>query len=93
MSLVHRFSRRASRVALVGLVFGAGWLVGSLSVQPADAQIGDLGKQALEKAGEGGGAMGAAAKLGTNITEMQEHVSALQKNIDALNAIKASLGG
>jgi hypothetical protein len=37
--------------------------------------------------------MGAAAKLGTHITEMQEHVSALQENIDALNAIKASLGG
>jgi hypothetical protein len=93
MLLAHRSLRRASRAAFVVAVFTSGWLVGSLSTQPADAQLGDLGKQAMEKAGEGGGAMGAAAKLGTNITEMQEHVSALQKNIDALNAIKASLGG
>jgi hypothetical protein len=93
MNLAHRLSRRASRFALVAAVFAAGWLVGSLSAQPADAQIGDLGKQALEKAGEGGGPLGAAAQLGSQITEMQEHVSGLQKNIDALNKVKAALGG
>jgi hypothetical protein len=93
MSLAYRSLRRASRVAFVVSVFAAGWLIGSLSAQPADAQIGELGKQAMEKAAGSGGPLGAAAKLGTNITEMQEHVDALQKNINALNEIKAALGG
>jgi len=33
-----------------------------------------------------------AAKLGTAIVEMQDHVTALQKNIDTLKGIKSALG-
>jgi len=47
----------------------------------------------MKQAGESGGALGSAAKLGTAIVEMQDHVTALQKNIDTLKGIKSALGG
>jgi len=82
--------RRAVRVGLIAGTFAGGYLCGSLGqAPPAEAQVGDL----MKKAGESGGALGTAAKLGTTINEMQTHVSELQKNIDALNQIKAGLGG
>ncbi|MEW6269446.1 MAG: hypothetical protein AB1689_09140 [Thermodesulfobacteriota bacterium] len=46
------------------------------------------------KAAEGqGGALGAAAKLGSSITDMQEDVESLQKNLDTLRTIQKALGG
>ena len=39
------------------------------------------------------GALGPAGQLGTSIIEMQDHVTALQKNIDTLKKVKAALGG
>jgi hypothetical protein len=59
------FVRRAVQVATFVMVFAGGYVLGTLDVQPAETQVGDLG---------------------TN-------VSNLQKNIDALNKIKAALGG
>jgi hypothetical protein len=81
------------RVGLVGTIFAAGFLCGSASQRRADAQLGDLGKEAMEKAGGSGGALGSAVTLGKAIVEMQQHVDGLQKNIDVLKKVKASLGG
>jgi hypothetical protein len=77
----------------VAAVFTAGWLCGSTLQSEAQAQVGDLGKEAMKKAGESGGALGQAAQLGTTITEMQDSVNELQKSLETLNKIKAALGG
>jgi len=79
--------------SVLAAVFGAGILVGSLTQRTAEAQLGELGGKALEAAGQQGGTLGSAAKLGTSITEMQEHVSGLQKNLETLKQIQAALGG
>jgi hypothetical protein len=81
------------RVGLVGTIFAVGFLCGSVSQHRADAQLGDLGKEALEKAGGSGGMLGSAVKLGESIVEMQQHVDGLQKNIEVLKKVKSSLGG
>jgi hypothetical protein len=85
--------QRAIRAGLVAAVFGAGYLAGSVSQPVAQAQVGDLGGEALKKAGESGGMLGQAAELGTTITSMQESVNELQKSLETLNKIKAALGG
>ncbi|MBI4514791.1 MAG: hypothetical protein HY699_03120 [Deltaproteobacteria bacterium] len=81
------------RLGLIGTIFAIGFLCGSVSQRRADAQLGELGKQALERAGESGGALGSAVKLGEAIVDMQQHVDGLQKNIDVLKKVKAGLGG
>jgi hypothetical protein len=86
-------TRRAIRIAAFTLVFGAGYLFATVTQPTAEAQVGELGKKAMEAAGETGGPLGSAAKLGTTITGMQENVTKLQEHIDTLNQIKASLGG
>ena len=85
--------RRVMRVGLVGTIFAVGFLCGSVSQRSADAQLGELGKGAMEKAGGSGGALGSVVKLGESIVEMQQHVDGLQKNIDVLKKVKSSLGG
>lgn len=85
--------RRTARAGLVAAVFATGYLCGSLSGVPAEAQMGDLGKKAMEQAGESSGSLGGTAKLGTTITDLQKNVTDLQKNIDTLNEIKKLLGG
>jgi hypothetical protein len=47
----------------------------------------------MDKAGEQGGALGAAAKLGTSIGDIQKNLDALQKNVDTLKSIQSLLGG
>lgn len=87
---------RGLRVALVIAVFGAGYLAGTLGSRPAEAQMEsmkEMGKDMMKGAAESGGPLGTAAKLGTAITEMQEHVDGLQQNIEVLNGIKSALGG
>ena len=83
----------AARIGIVGLIFAFGFLCGSLTQGRAEAQLEDLGKAAMQAAGESGGALGSAVELGTAIVEMQDHVDGLQKNIDVLKKVKASLGG
>ena len=87
------FARRAAQAATFGVVFAGGYVLGTLDVKPAEAQVKDLGKDLMGKAAGSGGALGSAAQLGTTITDMQTNVGNLQKNIDALNKIKAALGG
>ena len=85
-----RTMRGVLRAGGIGAVFAAGYLCGALlQPAPAEAQVGELMKQA----GEMGGPLGSAAKLGTTITDMQKNVDGLNKNIEMLNQIKAALGG
>ncbi|MFI5394069.1 MAG: hypothetical protein ACHQ9S_00925 [Candidatus Binatia bacterium] len=91
--MLRRARGQAMRVGLVGTIFAVGFLCGSVSQRRADAQLGDLGKQAMEKAGESGGALGSVVKLGESIVEMQQHVDGLQKNIEVLKKVKSTLGG
>lgn len=91
--MLRRTRRHAVRVGLVGSIFVAGFLCGSVSQQRADAQLGELGKDVMEKAGGSGGALGSAVKLGQAIVEMQKNVDGLQKNLDVLKKVKSSLGG
>lgn len=78
---------------LLTLVFAIGFLCGSFSQRPAQAQLGELGGKAMEKAGGSGGALGAAANMGTAITDMQKNVEGLQKNLDTFKQIQKVLGG
>jgi hypothetical protein len=79
------------RTTGIGAVFAAGWLCGVLTQPPpAEAQVGELMKQAAQGAG---GPVGTAARLGTTITEMQKNVDSLNQNLKVLNEIKAALGG
>ena len=81
------------RASGIAAVFAAGYFCGALSQPaPAQAQVGELMKQAGQAAG-GGGALGTAVKLGTSITDMQKNVDELQKNIEVLKEVKAALGG
>lgn len=85
----------ASRGVLIAAVFSLGYLMGTMQ-SPAQAQLAEMGKQMggdlLNQAAGSEGMLGQAAQLGTTITEMEGHVSGLQKNIDALNTLKAALG-
>jgi len=85
--------KRSVQVVALTATFATGYLCGSVSQRAADAQVNDLGGSVMKQAGESGGSLGSAAKLGTAITDMQDHVSALQKNIDTLKGIKSALGG
>lgn len=93
MSITLTIPRRVLRTLLIAAVFGVGYLLGAITQPTAEAQVGELGKQAMETAGESGGPLGQAAKLGSQITEMREHVTALGKNLDELDKVKAALGG
>jgi hypothetical protein len=77
-------------VGLWVLIFGLGYLCGSISQHRADAQgVGGI----LEQAGKMGGTLGAAGQLGSSIVEMEQHVSGLQKNLDTLKTIQSALMG
>ena len=88
--MTRRAIKRAVTIGMVAAAFAVGYVSGSVSQQRADAQgIGTL----LEQAGKGGGALGAVSQLGSSIVEMQQHVSGLQKNIDALKQVQSALTG
>ena len=81
------------RIGAMVAVFVTGWFCGAVSERSAEAQLGDVGKAVMDKAGDQGGALGAAAKLGTSISDIQTHLDGLQKNVDTLKSIKTALGG
>lgn len=81
------------RLGMLAGVFAAGFVCGSFSQPPAEAQMGDVGGKAMEKLGGTGGTVGAVSNLGTAIVDMQKHVEGLQKNLDTFKQIKAALGG
>jgi len=82
-----------ARIAIPALLFAAftlGYVCGSVSLPPANAQLpGGL----LDKAGQAGSPLAAAGQLGSSITEMEQHVSGLQKNLDTLKKIQSALTG
>jgi hypothetical protein len=90
MTTTTRFGLRAG---LTAAVFAAGFLCGSVTQLPASTDMKDLTGKAMEAAGGQGGALGAAAKLGTSISDMQEHIDGLNKNLATLKEIQGMLGG
>jgi hypothetical protein len=83
-----KFSRAVTIAIFVG-VFGLGYVCGSMTQRPAEAQVGGL----LEKAGKMGGPVGSIAEFGSSISEMQDHISGLQKNLDTFKKVQSSLTG
>jgi hypothetical protein len=82
--------RTVLRLTGIGGVFAAGWLCGAMmQPAPAEAQVGELMKQAAGTSGP----LGTAARLGTTITDMQKNVDGLNQNIKVLQEVKAALGG
>ena len=73
--------------SLLAVAFLAGYLCGS-TTSPAQAQLGDMIKGAAKS-----GSLGPVGELGTSIVDMEQHVTALQKNLDTLKKVKAALGG
>ena len=78
----QHYLRRGVLVILLGGMFLLGFVIGSVSQQPAQAQVPNLG-----------GALGSAQELGSSIVEMQQHVDGLQKNLGTLKKVQAALGG
>jgi len=85
--------RRSVFATMLAGMFVVGFFCGSVSQRNADAQLQGLGKGVMEKAKESGGALGSVTELGSSIVEMQEHVSGLQKNLDTLKKVQATLSG
>ena len=84
---------RSLRYGAAVVIFAAGFLCGTVGQRRADAQLGEMGGKAMEKAGQQGGALGAGAQLGTSISDMQKNVEGLQKDLEAFKKIQALLGG
>ncbi|HKA52402.1 MAG TPA: hypothetical protein VKJ47_01945 [Candidatus Binatia bacterium] len=91
--LRHRKSSRSLRLVMLGGAFAVGFLCGALSQQRANAQLKELGGAMMQQAGQSGGTLGSVAQLASSLTEMQDHVTGLQKNIDTLRKVQSALGG
>ena len=81
-----------ARFATIGMLVAAftlGYVCASVTTPRASAQLpqipGGLSGQ--------GGVLGTAQQLGSSITEMEQHVTVLQKNLDTLKKIQSMLGG
>jgi hypothetical protein len=80
---------KLARAALLAVIFASGYVCGAVGNQRAEAQLGNLGTEALKQAA-GAGTLG---EMGSALVEAEGHVSGLQKNIDSLKKVKAALGG
>ena len=80
---------RGLMIAIMVGVFGLGYVCGSMTQRQAEAQMGGI----LEKAGKMGGPVGSIAEFGSSITEMQDHITGLQKNLDTFKKVQSSLTG
>jgi hypothetical protein len=81
-------NKMAARIAMIGVVFGTftlGYVCGSVSTPRASAQ--------LQLPGGLSGTLGAASQLGSSITEIEQHVNGLQKNLDSLKKVQSALTG
>jgi hypothetical protein len=77
------------------MVLGAfmlGYVCGSVGTPHAAAQAPKL-PGGLPGNLPGAGSLGAVSQLGSSIVEMEQHVSGLQKNLDALKKVQELLGG
>jgi len=84
---------RSIRIVVFAGIFSAGYLCGSLGHPSAQAQIKELEGAAMEKAAGSGGTVGSVMEMGSALSEMEGHLSGMQKNLDALKKIKSALGG
>jgi len=75
---------RGLRIAAVVGIFWAGYLCGTLGQQSAAA--------GTDVPQEGGGSFGPFGELGRSITQMQQHVDGLNKELEALRKVNAALG-
>jgi hypothetical protein len=76
-----------ARIAIIGTLFGIftlGYICGSVSTPRASAQLPQV-------PGGLSGSLGAASQLGLSITDMEQHVSGLQKNLDTFKKIQSAL--
>jgi hypothetical protein len=78
----QNYIRRGVFVSLLGGMFVLGFISGSVSQRPAQAQVPGLG-----------GTLGSVTELGSSIVEMQQHVDGLQKNLTTLKKVQGALGG
>ncbi len=81
---------RTAMIAMLLVAFVLGYAAGSLTTPNAAAQLPQLPGGI---SGQSGGPLGAAVQLGSSITEMEQHVSGLQKNLDTLKKVQSLLGG
>ena len=81
------------RIGMITAIFAAGFLCGTMTQNNANAGLDELGGELMKKAADSGGPLGSAAQLGTTITDMEKHISGLQKNLDTIKKVKAMLGG
>lgn len=81
------------RIAIITAIFAAGYLCGTVTQHSANAGLTDLGGELMKNAAESGGPLGSAAQLGTTITDMEKHISGLQKNLETIKKVKSMLGG
>jgi hypothetical protein len=87
-------NKAIARVAMIGVLLGVftlGYVCGTVSTPRASAQL--PGGLPGGLSGQSGGPVGAAVQLGSSITEMEQHVSGLQKNLDTLKQIQSALTG
>ena len=87
-----RSTLQLARVAAILAIFAGGFVCGSMHEQQAEAQLSDALKQA-GSAAVAGGALGPVGEMGTTLVDMEQHVTALQKNLDTLKKVKTALGG
>jgi len=80
---------RGMMTAVILAVFGLGYVCGSMTQRQAEAQVGEL----MDKASKMGGPVGSVAQFGSSLTEMQDHISGLQKNLDTFKKVQSSLTG
>jgi hypothetical protein len=87
-------NKRIARITMAGMLvaaFALGYVCGSVSLPTAGAQLPAQLPGGLM--GQGGGPLAAAGQLGSSITEMEQHVNGLQKNLDTLKKIQSALTG
>jgi len=82
------------RTAMTGVLLGTfalGYVCGSVSTPRASAQLpgGLPGGISVPSTGP----LGAVTQLGSSITEMEQHLSGLQKNLEALKKVQSVLTG
>ena len=78
---------RLTLVCMLLVAFAVGYACGLARTPQASAQLPQI------PGVSGSNPLAAAGQLGSSITEMEQHVSGLQKNLDTLKKVQSMLGG
>ena len=78
---------RLTLVCMLLVAFAIGYVCGLARTPQASAQLPQI------PGVSGSNPLAAAGQLGSAITEMEQHVSGLQKNLDTLKKVQSMLGG